>query len=74
MKEHLVIISIVLNLIGFLSVGIYSHFQLENKVVKIEAMVEIYDAKMKVHISDKINKLKDDLKKQFRKEGIAYRN
>lgn len=63
-------ITIVFNLIGFLGLALFSYYQLESKVNKIESMVEIYDIRMRLHIVTEINKLKKELKR----DNLVFRD
>jgi len=59
---------------GFIILGVVNHFQLKFKVVEIESSLKISKIEMELHVSKEITKLKEDLKTQFKKDGIAYRN
>ena len=59
---------------GFLLLGVVNHFQLKYKVIEIEAGLKISKVEMELHVSKEINKLAKDLKEQFKRDKIAYRN
>ncbi len=52
----------VLILFGFIISGVVTHFQLDKKVIQIEAMITNNTTKMELHVEKEINKLKDKLK------------
>jgi len=75
MKASIIIaiITISLNAISLVGFGIFSHFQLEYKVVELQGALKVSIVEMKLHIVKEIIQLKKELKIEMKKDNIAFR-
>lgn len=56
-------LSIVFNLLGFISLAMLNYFQLDKRVVELKGKIELAQVQMELHVEKQINALKDKLKK-----------